>query len=111
MSNVGMVNWVFQNNASAIGNGNEMWVHVGATTANIEITGTGISTCIFEGRSIDDGNWYSIIGVNLSDLSMASSTTSKGVLYQCDLIGLIQFRVRISSYTSGTVTVKGRVVN
>jgi hypothetical protein len=112
MSNTGIINFVFHNQSTETGNGSELSINSGMTTLNFEISGTATSsTCIFEGKSVDDGVFYPIQCVKLSDLTLASQTTGKGELWQCDLTALIKFRVRISVIAGGNISVKGRAVN
>lgn len=103
--------WIFQNGATALGDGSEMGINVGMVTATVEITGTGTNTVIFEGKASYDSAWYPILGVNLTDISTATSVSAKGVIYQIPLDGLTKFRIRVSAFTSGTVTVKGTVID
>jgi len=110
-SNSGMINWVFQNSATAIGEGNILGVSSGMVTMNIEIKGTGTSTVTFEGKSLSDGDWYPIMGCNLTDLSLVTSTAIKGGLWQISLDALSNFRVRVSDFVSGNISAFGRVVN
>jgi len=112
MSNNSRINnWIFQNNAVALGDGNILLISAGMMTLTIEITGSGTNTVIFEGRSTEGSTYYPIAGVNLADFTVATSTSNKGCIYQLSLEGLTAFRVRVSALTSGTVSVSGTVVN
>jgi hypothetical protein len=102
--------WIAHENAEETGNGDIFYTSVYDEIANIEITGTGESTVAFEGDAFGDGNFYPIMGVKLSDFSLATEVSEKGVVYQVPLLGLKAFRARISAYTSGAVTVKGVVI-
>lgn len=104
-------NWVFHNGTAALSNGNVLSVGKDMVTATIEVTGTGTSTVIFEGKSSDDATYYPIMGVNLSDYTFGNNTSVKGVIYQVPLDGLVSFRVRVSSFSSGTVTAKATIIN
>lgn len=110
MANSGVVNYTFHNNVTNIGAGEVLNV-INISIINFEISGTATSsTCIFEGKSIDDGAFYPIQCVNLSTLTLANQTTSKGELWQFDCTGFIAFRVRISAISGGNLTIKGRGV-
>ena len=103
----------FQDGAGALGNGVALTVNTNMVNAILEIYGTGTSSVIFEGRISDAETevWYPIGGVNLLDHTVLATVTTKGVAYQVSLLGLLEFRVRVSAFTSGAVTVKGVVVN
>lgn len=110
MANQGVENWTFHNSVTTTGSGKELNV-TNITNVNFEISGTATSsTCIFEGKSVDDGSFYPIQCVNLTTLSLANQTTSKGELWQIDCTGLVSFRVRISVISGGNLTIKGRGV-
>ncbi len=109
--NTGKINWVFHNASTSAGNGNVFKIRGDFQTINIEITGTATSSTVkFEGRSHDNGNWYSISGINISTLTIASQTTGKKELWQFDLTGLIEFRTKIDSIAGGNLSIIGRVV-
>lgn len=116
MANSGRKNWVFHNETITASNGFELIVENDYVTVNIYITGDATSsTLIFEGKDNFD-NWYPIQCVNLSTLDIASQTTTSGTnqVWQCDLTGLVKFRVRISSITvteGQSISVYGRVVD
>jgi len=102
----------FHNSTSAISSGNELIISTNMSTINVELNGnaTGV-TLNFEALSIDGGSWYGIQGVNLTTMTLASSVTTLGSIYQFDLTGSYKFRIRVSAITSGTVSAIGRVVN
>lgn len=103
--------WTFLDGVEALSNGNEMAVNVDMETVTVEIVGDGTNKIVFEGKVHDDGLFYPVIGVNLKDLTMTSEVSAKGLLYQISLDGLMYFRIRVKEYTSGTISVKGTVVN
>lgn len=112
MGNIGIMSFVFHNQSTLISDGFELSVSSGMITLNFEISGTATSsTCIFEGKSVDDGAFYPIQCANLGTLVLASQTIDKGSLWQVDLNGLIKFRVRISAVAGGNISVKGRAVD
>lgn len=112
MGNSGIINFVFHNESTTTGNGSELNVNMGMTTLNFEISGTATSsTCIFEGKSVDTGEFYPVQCVNLGTLALANQTTGKSELWQCDLTALTKFRVRISTISGGNISIKGRAVD
>jgi len=94
-----------QNAAGAVGNGTSMDVS-GLAVATLDVQGTFVATVVFEG-SVDDTVWYPLNATNLGTGLIASSTTGNGV-FQISVAGLKSIRARISAWTSGTITVKGR---
>lgn len=110
-TNLRQKNWVFQNAATAIGNGEVLYINSNMMTIALEITGTGVSTVTFEGKIANSETYYPIMTVDLSTFVTASSVSNKGVICQASLEGLVEFRARVSAFTSGTITVKGTVVD
>lgn len=76
-------------------------------TITIQSTGTWNATVSFEG-TVDGINWYSLVGYDPSNNggALTNTITGPGQVRSIPLIG-VQFRARISSYTSGTVTLEG----
>lgn len=96
-----------QNAATANGDGTSLDVS-GYGLALLSITGTFGANVRFEG-SIDDTNWALIYASSNSQGNSApASGTSNAmdVILQCG--GYKSVRARIESYTSGSITVKGR---
>lgn len=111
MFNSGIANWVFHNQSTIQSDGFPLLVGGGMTTINIEITGDASSaTLIFEGKAIDNGNFYPVKCVDISTYEMANSTSNIGSIWQVNVSALISFRVRISNIADNSITVKGRVV-
>lgn len=110
-SNLRKKMWTFQNAAVALGNGSELTVGVNMVTATVEITGSGTNKIVFEGKASSDSTWYPIAGANLKDASIVSEVSAKGLIYQISLDGLVAFRIRVSEFSTGSVTVKGTIVN
>jgi hypothetical protein len=68
---------------------------------------TDTATVTFEATA-DGSNWVSVACTSIASTSGASSTTATASgVYQCPVAGMGEFRARISSFTGGTVTVKG----
>ncbi len=95
-------------NASA-GNGNGTAINTsGYGTCLLSVTGSlgGGTTINFESSADNGTTWVSILGTQVGSTTTATSTTSTGDwVFSC--AAQSQVRARISSYGSGTITVKG----
>ena len=96
-----------QSGATATGNGTAMDVG-GLAVAGLQVTGITTATITFEG-TIDGSNWVALRALNLATGAVATTATADGV-FQVPMAGLDELRVRISAYTSGTITVVGKGV-
>lgn len=104
-----------QDAATATGNGTAIVIAVSAAApganlgaVGIQITGTFSATVTFEATT-DGTNWTAVMATNLADDARATTATAAGhytILYG----SAIRIRARISSYSSGAVTVKGRLI-
>jgi hypothetical protein len=104
-----------QDAATATGNGTSLVVGVSSAApganlgaVGVQIVGTFSATITFEATT-DGTNWTSIMATELADDSRATTATAAGhytILYG----SAIRIRARISAYTSGTVTVKARLI-
>jgi hypothetical protein len=104
-------NFIFQDKATTIGNGNTYINSYDAETLQLEIMGTATSfTVVFEEQTVS-GNFYSTLVVNRQDYSMVSQTSLKDSTWEIGIKGLVGFRVKISTISGGNLTVSGRVVN
>ena len=92
-----------QNAATATGNGTALAVS-GYGAACLQITGNFVGTVVFEGTA--DGVNYVTIPAMARGGSAVFSASAPG-LYDVDCRGLVSIRARISSYTSGSITVVG----
>lgn len=97
----------FQSAATALGNGTPLAVDL-YTAVAIQVTISGTATVTFEATS-DGTTWVSRSCTSVADTagSLVTTATVSGV-YQCNIAGMQQFRVRVSAYTSGAVTATGR---
>ena len=95
----------FQDAAGATGNGTSLSVS-GWATVGVQVVISATATVTFEATS-DDSNWVSAICASSATPGLTTSTATASGLYQCNISGYTQFRARISSFGSGTVTVKG----
>lgn len=73
----------------------------------VAITGTFSGTITFEATA-DNTNWFSIaiIKSDAADRKSGVATTTTTGLWFHENFGLLQVRARMSTYTSGTATVK-----
>jgi hypothetical protein len=98
--------------ATATGNGTAILVTDEAdgarTVLAMQITGISGDTITFEG-TIDKVNWVSILAENLTTGSEATTATANGI-YRATVLGLMQVRARISTYSAGTITITGLLV-
>jgi hypothetical protein len=97
----------FQAAAAATGNGTDLTVDK-FTTVAVTVTITNTATVTFEGTQ-DGTNYASKVCISTASTSgtLSTTATASGV-YQCNVAGLQSFRVRVSDWTSGTVTATGR---
>ncbi|OPH47612.1 hypothetical protein BC351_10495 [Paenibacillus ferrarius] len=79
-------------------------------TLIIDIFGTSSSRTInFKSIGVS-GTPYPLSGVRLSDLTVASSTSSTGETWSFDVTGLDSVGIDVSAISGGDVSVKGRFV-
>lgn len=99
----------FHDAVTVAGVGTEFTVG-GYKTLTVEIFGTSTSRQItFIGRG--PANYGRIIsGVNLKDISVATSTTGNNELWQFDITGLLSISMNLESVAGGNVSVKGKAV-
>jgi hypothetical protein len=93
-----------QSAATATGNGTPMNL-TGVTTVAVQVSGTFSATTTFE-ASVDGANWVAIYGLRCATLARVNATTATG-LFLFSVPGFRLFRARVSSYSSGSVTVTG----
>lgn len=75
----------------------------GASTIYLVLTGTWVATLTFEATA-DGTNWAPVFGVNqTTDKATQTATSNDTFGFACG--GYLQFRVKATAYTSGTVTV------
>lgn len=94
-----------QNAATAAGAGTALSTN-GQGVALLAVSGTFVATITFEGQG-PDGNWYVINALQRGTGSIATTATAPG-LFEINTRGLSAVRANITSYTSGSVTVKGQ---
>jgi hypothetical protein len=75
----------------------------GMSTATFSVTGTWVGTTQFQG-SVDGTNWFAADAWNMSTGLFITSITANGN-FLVGIAGLKQFRLIMSSYTSGTASI------
>lgn len=96
-----------QNAVGATGNGTAIDV-ASYTSVALSVTISATATVTFEG-TVDGTTWASRACVSIGSTSGTGVTTATATgTYQCSVAGLSQFRARVSSFGSGTITVIAR---
>ena len=98
----------FQSAATATGNGTALRVR-GGDLVVVDVVISNTATVVAEGKIGDGGPWRTLRLRALVDGTYAASATASGH-FAVDVRGMDEVRVRVSAYTSGTVTVAGRLV-
>ena len=99
----------FHDSAIIAANGTEVTVG-GYKNLTIEIYGTSTTrTVTFYGKGVS-GTLRALTGVNIGDLSTATSTTATGEIWQFDITGLESVVMDLTAVAGGNVSIKGRVV-
>lgn len=95
--------------SSAISTGNGTAIDVANfTSVALTVTISATATVTFEG-SADGATWASRACVSIASTSGTGVTAATATgTYQCNVAGLAQFRARVSSFGSGTITVHAR---
>lgn len=96
-----------QLDAVATGNGTSLLIDQWGG-AFLVVSGTFVATVTFE-ATIDRQAWFAIEVVNVADGTLATTATAAGMFF-VGMPGALQLRARISTYTSGSVSVRGRPV-
>jgi hypothetical protein len=79
-------------------------------TFTVEVYGTSTSRLVNFSAIGVSGNPYPLSGVRLSDLTVATSTTGSGEIWQFEVAGLDFIKIDVASVAGGNVSVKGRFV-
>lgn len=97
--------------SAAVANGNGTLADVGgASTLVVNVTGITTATINFEAVASDGDTPQGVLAVNLGTGAVGTTTAANG-LYLVAVAGLLGLRCRISSYSSGTITITGRASN
>lgn len=100
-----------QGSAVATGNGTSVDCVDGDgayTLLTVQVQGITTATITWE-ATIDESTWVAVPFTNLATGTAATTATADG-LYRFTIAGLVSVRARISSYTSGTINVRGILV-
>lgn len=74
----------------------------------VQVQGITTATVTWE-VTIDGTNWKGILVAPVTTGTAALTATADGI-FTVDVTGMLQFRARISAWTSGTITVTGVLV-
>lgn len=95
--------------ATTTGDGNSMHpLNVSSGSYSLltaQVVGITSATITWEG-TIDGTNWKGILVAPVTTGTAALTATADGI-FTVDVTGMLQFRARISAWTSGTITVTG----
>lgn len=94
----------FQDAVAATGNGSALSVEE-AATLSIDVAITNTATVTFEATG-NSGTYVSLPVVNCATGATVTTATASG-LFRADVAALGRVRVRVSAYTSGSVTATG----
>lgn len=94
------------NAAGATGNG-EALDTLGYTHATVQLSGTFVATVTWEISADGGTTWAGVMATPAATGTKAATATAAGV-YIIPCAGCDKARARISAFTSGTVTAKGR---
>lgn len=96
---------VLQNAAVATGNGSPLEC-IGHSAMALQVVIADTATVTFE-ATVDGTNYIAVEGLNANSGAKASTATASGI-FKFDVSAYQRLRARISSWTAGAVTVKGR---
>lgn len=66
---------------------------------------------VFEGRSDASTQFFPLGGFNTADFSRETGSYTKAGIYEIDVVGMRQVRVRIISVSGGTITVVAQLIS
>jgi len=98
--------FIFQNDATATGEGNILDNGQGSKLT-VAVSGTFVADVKMQG--LLGGLWYDLPVVSLPSLDVAEKITSAGSYTVGGVEGFERIRANITSYSSGEVTVVGRL--
>jgi hypothetical protein len=91
-----------QTAAGATGNGTAIDM-TGVEVFSVAVSGTFVATVSFEG-SLDGVTFFAVGLTPMAGGAAVTSATAAGQWYAAPVMALLQFRTRVSAYTSGSVT-------
>ena len=92
-----------QSAAGATGNGTATDM-AGVDAFSVAVSGTFVATVTFEG-TIDGTTFFAVGLTPMAGGAAVTSATAPGQWYASPVMALLQFRARVSAFTSGAVTV------
>lgn len=96
-----VVSKLIQDAAGATGNGEEFDLQ-GAGIVNVQVVISNVASVTFE-VSVDKANWTQLLMTDRSNAATTATNISASGTYFANVHGLLKFRARVSSWTSGTV--------
>lgn len=78
----------------------------------LQISGDFTSTEIhIEGRNNAYGDWVSLAGIGLNDLSVVRNGFTKPGIYEIEIVGIRELRANIKSISGGKLSVLGQIIS
>jgi len=97
-----------QSAVDTVGNGEPLDTAT-KSAAGVQIVGAGTYTVTFQ-ASVDGTNYVSLVGRSVTTVTTGTTATGAGV-WVFPVAGMHSMRARVSAYTSGEITVKGRATD
>jgi len=97
---------IMQSAAGATGNGTAIDTAL-LSHLSMQVSGTFSATVTFE-ATVDGTNWVSLQVSNVTNGAVSTTATAAGI-FTCSVAGLAKVRARVSTWVSGSVTVRGFV--
>ena len=66
--------------------------------------------CHLEGRNTSKGDWVSLAGINLNDLSATKGGITKPGIYEFGIVGIRELRVKLEK-ADGNISVFGQIIS
>jgi hypothetical protein len=103
--------FTFHDAATTFPDNGETYINSRGEIMNLYFSATSTFTANLEGKNSGGSTWFPLIGVNISDtnLAMATTVSDDSYIYQVDISGIDNVRVRLSA-NAGSVNCIGRVV-
>ena len=76
----------------------------------VTIEGTFVGSIAIEGRA-GAGAWQPLAGVNMSNFKVVKAEYTDAGMYELDVVGVREMRARVTSITSGSVSVNVQLIS
>jgi hypothetical protein len=76
----------------------------GASTVRLQLSGTWVATLALE-QSLDSGTTYGAMACHVNGTIYSGSSISGNGIFDCEVAGATNFRVRATAFTSGTAVI------